>query len=416
MLSRLCFVHHTNKSFVPIRSIYSSVNIIGGGIMGSSVAYWLASANQREQRGMSIRVIEKDPTYSYASTTLSVGGIRQQFSTPQNIALSQFGHHFYQNIADYLTVGDHVPNINYRFGPYLFLASEKGLDTILSNHRIQKAMHVNVKLIPQSELTNHFPWLNPDGIVMASVSEDGEGWIDPFSLLMCFKKKSQELGVEFVQDSVVGIKTNPNGELNSLILASRGEVTCIDGAVVNCAGRQSSEVMAMLNLKFTVEARKRQVFVFESNANHIPPHLVIDTTGIYFRPEGKYWLTGCVPPNDSACDPTDFTGNDELFEDVIWPILGTRVPAFESLRLVNSWVGHYDYNSFDANAIVGNHPQFPNLYFATGFSGHGLQQSAGVGRGLSELLLYGKYRTLDLSCFSYDRVLQNHSLQEINII
>lgn len=144
------------------------------------------------------------------SLSNSPGGIRQQFSTPQNIQICQYGYQFLRNIDKHLSVGSWVPEISWTHGPYLFLASEKGIDILMENYqyasalfrynlnRTQIAAGVKVKLVSKDELPVAFPWLNPEGIEMASVTLEGEGWVDPFGLLMAFKKKAQSLGVEYI--------------------------------------------------------------------------------------------------------------------------------------------------------------------------------------------------------------------------
>lgn len=144
--------------------------------------------------------------------------------------------------------------------------------------------------------------------------------------------------------------------------------------------------------------------------------MVIDISGFYVRPEGEYYLCGISPT--SLPDPKTYSLEVDysIFDQLVWPLLANRIPAFESVRVVNAWAGHYDYNEFDMNGIVGAHPEISNYYFANGFSGHGLQQAPAVGRGLSELLTFGEYRSLDLSRLSYARILNEQSYAEKIII
>eukprot|EP01127_Copromyxa_protea_P016371 TRINITY_DN4849_c0_g1_i1.p1 TRINITY_DN4849_c0_g1~~TRINITY_DN4849_c0_g1_i1.p1 ORF type:complete len:421 (+),score=63.08 TRINITY_DN4849_c0_g1_i1:10-1272(+) len=406
-------VSHCNNT--KARLVHSDVTIIGGGIMGSSLAYHLADAHAKLNIKSNIRVIEKDSSYAKASTALSVGGIRQQFSTPENILVGQYGYEFTQNIEKHLSVGDWVPNVNWTPGPYLYLASEKGIPILQSNHEAQIKLGVPAKLIPHEKLAEVFPWMNPEGIACASVTTEGEGWVDPFSLLIAFKKKAQSLGVEYINDEVVDMKTNDKS-IKSVHLKAGNEITCSENsAVVNCAGVFSTHLMNMIGLKYPVEHRKRYVYIFDSG-KPLPSHLVIDPSGIYWRNEGKYFIAGLTPPDDAACDPEDFEVDHSLFEELVWPHLANRVPSFESVKLMNAWAGHYDYNAFDYNAIVGKHPDVSNLFLLNGFSGHGLQQSPAMGRGLTELMVHDKYQTLDLSCFSVERWFQNKQLLESNII
>ncbi len=144
--------------------------------------------------------------------------------------------------------------------------------------------------------------------------------------------------------------------------------------------------------------------------------LLIDPTGVYARPEGDLYICGSSPPTGQDPEATDFEVEHAFFEETIWPVLAARVPAFERIRLGRAWAGHYDLNTFDANAIVGPLPGHDNLLIATGFSGHGLQQSPAVGRGLAELIVHGRYTTLDLSPLGYERVAAGRPIVEQNVV
>jgi FAD-dependent oxidoreductase domain-containing protein 1 len=142
---------------------------------------------------------------------------------------------------------------------------------------------------------------------------------------------------------------------------------------------------------------------------------MIDPTGVYFRPEGQFFLAGLAPPEHADPDAEDFEIDHEFFDTEIWPLLAARVPAFETLKVQSAWCCHYDINTLDHNAILGPHPDLPSFVMACGFSGHGLQHSPGVGRGIAELLAHGKYRTIDLTRFGFARVLANAPILEQNV-
>jgi glycine/D-amino acid oxidase-like deaminating enzyme len=143
---------------------------------------------------------------------------------------------------------------------------------------------------------------------------------------------------------------------------------------------------------------------------------MIDPTGVFCRPEGKFFLTGCPPVDDPTADWDDFEPRYEEFETIIWPALAARSPAFEAIKVVNQWAGHYDFNTLDHNLVVGRHPQVTNFIFANGFSGHGLQQGPAAGRGVSEFIVYGGFRTLDLSEVGYERIAENRPFLEKAVI
>jgi glycine/D-amino acid oxidase-like deaminating enzyme len=174
----------------------------------------------------------------------------------------------------------------------------------------------------------------------------------------------------------------------------------------------------MAGLPLPVEPRIRSVFVFdcrEQLEGDLLP-LTIDTTGLHFRTYPPYFLAGMTPDPDLEVDPGDFRVRHEDWEERIWPLLVHRVPQFERIAVTHTWAGHYAYNTLDQNAVVGPAAAVPNFYFANGFSGHGLQQSPGVGRGISELVTYGEYRTLNLSDLGHDRIVRGDPFLERNII
>ena len=190
------------------------------------------------------------------------------------------------------------------------------------------------------------------------------------------------------------------------------------GIVINAAGPNAGKVAALAGIKLPVEPRKRSVFVFEARDRFDDMPLLVDPSGIYVRPEGSVYLTGGAEPEatDGPADPADFDPDWPLFEDVIWPVLATRIPAFEAIKPTRAWAGHYDYNTLDQNAVIGPHPDIANFLFANGFSGHGLQQAPAVGKALAELVVHGAYRTVDCTAFGYERIAAGRAFRELNVI
>jgi sarcosine oxidase len=172
----------------------------------------------------------------------------------------------------------------------------------------------------------------------------------------------------------------------------------------------------MIGCPLPVEPRKRMTFVFDCRAALPSLPLTIDPSGLAFRPETGQFLAIQSPPENN--DPRGEDLELELlpFERELWPLLAARVPAFEAIKMSRAWAGFYDYNYLDQNGIIGRHPELENLYFCTGFSGHGIQQSAAAGRAMMELITGGAYQSLDLSRLGYERILSGHPLREINII
>ncbi|TIU39275.1 MAG: FAD-binding oxidoreductase [Mesorhizobium sp.] len=382
--------------------------IIGGAIVGSSVAYYL-----REQ-GFSgtIALVERDPQFAHAATTLSMASIRQQFSIPENIRLSQFTLKLFRRLKEEFGAD---ADIGFREGGYLILAGEDGLPILKSNHEAQMAEGADIVLEDADQLTRRFPWLSTEGISAGAYGRTGEGWFDAHAMLTLFRKALRQKKVDFITADVTAIARDGNRVTG--VSLGNGE-TLEAGIVVNAAGPNAGKVAAMAGLELTVEPRKRNVFVFEAREKYADMPLLVDPSGIYVRPEGSVYLTGGAEPEegDRAPDPGDFEVNWPLFEEVIWPVLATRIPAFEAIKPTRAWAGHYDYNTLDQNAVIGPHPEVGNFIFANGFSGHGLQQAPAVGKALAELIVHGGYRTVDCSAFGYGRVAEGRAFRELNVI
>ncbi|MBZ9885446.1 FAD-binding oxidoreductase [Mesorhizobium sp. CA10] len=382
--------------------------IIGGAIVGSSVAYYL----REEGFTGSIALIERDPQFSHAATTLSCASIRQQFSIPENIRLSQFTLKLFRRLKE--TFGAEA-DIGFREGGYLILAGEAGLPILKANHETQVAEGADIVLEDAGQLTQRFSWLSAEGISAGAYGRSGEGWFDAHAMLMLFRKALRDKKIDLITASVTGIARDGN-RVTSVSL-DNGEMLEA-GIVVNAAGPNAGKVAALAGLALPVEPRKRNVFVFEARDKFADMPLLVDPSGIYVRPEGSVYITGGAEPEegDQAPDPTDFEVNWPLFEEVIWPVLATRIPAFEAIKPTRAWVGHYDYNTLDQNAVVGPHPEVENFLFANGFSGHGLQQAPAVGKSIAELIVHGGYRTIDCTAFGYERVAEGRAFRELNVI
>ncbi len=382
--------------------------IIGGAIVGSSVAYYL----REEGFSGSIALIERDPQFAHAATTLSMASIRQQFSIPENIRLSQFTLNLFRRLKE--TFGTDA-DIGFREGGYLILAGEAGLPILKANHDAQVAEGADILLEDADQLAKRFSWLSTEGISAGAFGRSGEGWFDAHAMLTLFRKALRDKKVDFINADVTGIERQ-GGRVAGVDLDNGERLEA--GIVVNAAGPNAGKVAGMAGLVLPVEPRKRNVFVFEAREKYADMPLLVDPSGIYVRPEGSVYLTGGAEPEegDGPADPRDFDVDWPLFEEVIWPVLATRIPAFEAIKPTRAWAGHYDYNTLDQNAVIGPHPEVGNFIFANGFSGHGLQQAPAVGKALAELLVHGGYRTVDCSAFGYERVAEGRAFRELNVI
>jgi glycine/D-amino acid oxidase-like deaminating enzyme len=387
---------------------HDGVLIVGGGVIGAATAYFLAA-----RHGLRATVIERDPTYRRASSALSASSIRQQFSTAINIRLSQASLAFYQGIGDALEVDGVRPDIGLVERGYLFLATAAGIDTLRANHDVQRGCGVNARLMDAAQLKARLPWLATDDLAGASLGESGEGWFDGYGVLQAFRRKAIDLGARFVAAEVDGIDGS----------AQRARaVRCTDGRSFACAallvaaGAWSAPLAARLGFDLPVRARKRDVFVFSSDARLPACPLVIDPSGAWFRPEGRGFIGGGPPRGDDPDDAPLEAVDHGLFDEVIWPALAHRVPAFEALRVTSAWAGYYEYNTFDQNGVVGPLPGWDNAFVGCGFSGHGIQQAPAVARALAERIALGRYATLDLAPLDPLRLAEGRPLIERNVI
>ncbi len=388
------------------------VLIAGGAVTGSSVAYHLAVAPGFD--GLVV-VAEPDPTYARAASTLSAGSIRQQFSSAVNVAVSLHGIEFLRRVGDVLRVdGEAPPDIGLHEGGYLFLATVDGVGVLDDNHALQTAMGADVERLDPSGLAARFPWLSTDDVAAGCWGRTGEGWFDGYGLMMAFRAKARSLGVAYRRARVASLR-RVGARVVGAVLDDGTEVDA--GTVVVAAGAGARSLAATAGIELPVHMGKRQVFAWTCGRTLPGFPLLIDPSGVWCRPEGPGFIGGLSPGDDEDPDaPDDFTVDRSFFTERMWPVLAERVPAFDELRVEHSWAGHYDMNDFDHNAFVGPVPGVDGLLLASGFSGHGLQQSPAVGRGLAELVTHGRYTTLDLSPLGYARYLEGRPLVERNVV
>ncbi|TBW40081.1 FAD-binding oxidoreductase [Siculibacillus lacustris] len=389
------------------------VVICGGAIMGSSVAWALTRDPAWTGR---VLVVEKDPTYARSATTLSAASIRQQFSTPENIRLSRYG---IEVIRDLKTLFGPEADIGFVERGYLTLASPAGVPILEANHRVQQAGGADIELLEPDAIARRWPWMSLDGIARAAYGRSGEGWFDAHMLLDLVRRAARAGGAVYAQAAVTGID-RVGDRITGVTLSDGRRIAC--DAFVDAAGPAAGDVARLAGLDLPVEPRKRCVFVVHCREEVPGLPMLIDGTavasGVYVRPEGRFHICGVSPDeaDDARADDDDFEVDYRLYEDVIWPALATRIPAFESLKLVRAWAGHYDFHTFDHNAVIGRHPQVTNFVFCNGFSGHGIQQGPAAGRAVAELLVHGAFRSIDLTVFGYDRLAAGRKVEELNII
>jgi glycine/D-amino acid oxidase-like deaminating enzyme len=388
----------------------AEVVVIGGGVMGASAAFWLT----RMAPGLDVMVVEQDPSYARSATALSVASIRQQFSTKVNVAISRFGIGFLRDFAAEAGAAAGVGSLGLRENGYLFLATTAaGAALMAESAAMQRELGAATEVLTPAEVGARFPWIETGDLMAASFGPRDEGWFDNMGLLQGFRAAARAQGARFLTDRAIGLEL-AGGQVAAATLERAGRLAC--GAAICAAGTGATVLMRGIGLDLPVEPRKRTVFVLDApNARHPGAPLLVDRR-FYLRPEDRHWLAGAAPADDGPCDVNDFEPDLQLFDEVIWPDLYARAPGFDAVRVLRHWVGHYDYNSLDQNAILGAHPAVPNLYLMTGFSGHGLQQAPAVGRGIAEQLLTGAWQTLDLSELGVARILENRPFRERAVV
>lgn len=397
-------------------AVMADVVIIGGGVIGSSIATWLGADAAFDG---SVTVVERDRTYARASTPLSAGGIRQQFSIRENIEMGLHARDFLRSAADHLSVDGEAPDLTFREAGYLFLASAEGRAQLAENHALQTACGADIAWLDRPDLAARFPWLRTEDLAAGCFGESGEGWIDPNALLQAFKRKARDLGAVYRDAEVVGIERD-GGRATAVLLNDGTRIEA--GTIVIAAGPNSGAVGRMAGVEIPVGPRKRSVFVFDCRTSLWPDApkrlapLTIDASGVFMRPEGAGFICGVSPPEDQDPETWDDQVDWPMWDEVVWPALAHRIPAFEAIKPTGAWAGWYDYNSLDQNALIGPHPELGGLLVATGFSGHGLQQAPSIGRAVSELITTGRYRSIDLRRFGLERLLTGEAVKEKNVV
>lgn len=401
------------KQAAPKQTSYDVV-IVGGAMIGSSVAWFLS--DNPDFNG-SVLVVERDSTYENTSTAHTNSCMRQQFSNEINIQISQFAAKFVKNFRHYMADDERVPDVVLQSFGYMYLADNEAFaQTLRESQVVQQSLGAGTRYMTRDEIQNDYPFYQLDDIVGANHNLVDEGYFDGNTLFDWWKRSARERGTEYIENEVVSMQLDAAGtQVQSVTLASGEKISC--GSVINASGPRAARTAAMAGLSIPVEPRKRYTFIFEAEQpldRDLP--LTIDPSGVHMRTDGQYYLAGCPPDDDPAMDYDDFVQDHSLWENKVWPVIAARIPQFEAIRLKNSWAGHYAFNTLDQNAVIGPHTQVGNFYFVNGFSGHGFQQSPAMGRGMSELIAYGEFRTLDLSPFSYLRIERGEPLLEKAVI
>lgn len=415
---------------------HTDILVVGGGLVGSFVAFWL----KKNSPSLSVTVIEKDSSYKTAGTFWSVGGFRQQFSLPENIKMSMFGVEFLKNLKTHLKCQDEEIDVPIFHDGYLFCGSKKNADLLYQTHKIQLSQNAKVELLDKEGLKSKFDWINNEDLELGSFGYNDEGWIDSRKFLLAVRKKSIHLGADYVEGELLKFEEKSTKDLTTGTQFDTALVDTFDGnnhpikfqTVVNAAGPWAADVARLagigtstdssspLSVSLPIEKRKRYVFQFTADEGpllNVP--LTIDPSGVWFRRSKltNYYL--CGRNNTEQNEPTDMNLRNidyDYFEQNIKPVLIKRCPSFKNLKVVNGWAGYYEYNTLDQNLVIGRHPVHRNIIFTNGSSGHGLQHACAIGNAVQELIFHDQFKAIDLKRFGFERILKDQPLKEIDVV
>lgn len=383
------------------------VVVIGGGILGSSVAYNLLM----QAPATRVAVVEPDPTYEFASALRSSGGCRVQFSSPENIAMSLYSIDFIKNFEKTMTASGRPAPVDWVQGGYLFLVPPERVSLLEGNVEIQRNNGANVDLLSPRELKDRFPSINVEDLGAGAHTPD-DGWCDPNGLLWGFRRKAVELGAVYIKDKVAAAEV-AGRSAKSVTLESGATLTA--DAFVNCGGAWSGTIAELFGMALPIVPMRRfeHYFTCGNPIEHLP--YVKDLSRLAFRSEGNGFSGGLVDSNEKR--GFNFDVDHDYFENVVWPAVAHRFPPLEAAKCHRTWSGLYEQNDLDGNPVIGAwNSRLENLYTVAGFSGHGMMHAPAAGRGIAELIVHGAYQTIDLTRLGYERVETNTPYREVGIL
>lgn len=383
------------------------VAVMGGGIVGSAVAYQLLALDP----GLSVAVIEPDPTYEFASALRASGGCRVQFSCPENIEMSKYGIAFVKAFGERMATATHAAHADWVEGGYLFIVPPQAVGSLERNVRRQRAHGCRVDLLTPAELGQRFASMRVDDLG-AGAHTPHDGWCDPNGLLRGFRRKAVELGARYVEDRVVGAEVDA-AKVKSVRLARGGMLRA--EAFVNATGAWAGEVAKLFGMELPVFPLRRfeHYFTAGSPVERLP--YVKDVARLAFRSEGAGFSGGLV----DGAEPRGFNFEVDhgYFERVVWPAVAHRFPPFEAAKCHRTWSGLYEQNELDGNPVIGPWTGGrANLFTAAGFSGHGMMHAPAAGLAIAELVVRGRFETLDLARLGYARIVENAPYAEEGIL
>lgn len=424
---------------------HCDILIIGGSGIGSSICYWI---KEKARNGLNVVVVENDKAYDTRLPPKTYHGLQFNFSIPENIQMALYSAEFLKDIKD------HLGNVNVNFTPYgsLQLASQDDAINLQYVSKVQNEMGLRTELLSPSQIKSKFPWINVNGIALGCHGLERQGCFDTLALIFGYKNKALEYGAHYIQGNLVDFefKSTSNVQVEgeesenyksldkAVVKMPNGEEKSIKFALCVIASDLCSEQIAkiarigqdrgLLCQPLTLEQRKRKTYILSTASRGVPifsTPLTIDSSGYYLSREGLSETYLCGITAESLTEQIDFAeyaessteeinrsaeSAEKTFYSEIQPILEQRIDSFKGAIVKHCWQETYEFNYFDKNGIIGAHPYYNNLYIAAGFNTHGIQYSPCIGRAISELIIDGRYRTIDLSRLSFDRILVDKPL------
>jgi glycine/D-amino acid oxidase-like deaminating enzyme len=373
----------------------AAVVIVGGGVVGSAVAYHLRESGCRGR----IVVIERDDSYSRASSSLAMGGIRQQFTLDANVRMVQYSVGFYEDLDRRVPVA----GVNFRQRGYLFLADADSAARLTRRYEAMRSAGAHVTRLSRDEIRRRLPDASLDDIEFGVFGPE-DGYANPKAVLFAMKKIAEDAGAEYVRAEVRAIeRTN-----NRVTRVAFGTDSIDTSVVVNAAGAFAGRVAELASVSLPVSPVRQQLFRCDLPRRweyRFP--MVIDPDGVHWRHDDA--LNADRPDRIVVAKTKhhEVAGENFACDDGRWlsdfyPSLVRRMPPFTGLTLVEGWAGLYEMTP-DHNPIIGEHPEAPGFFLANGFSGHGLMMAPATGKAVAEMVMTGTSRTIDVGVFAYDR-------------
>ncbi|MBI1799540.1 MAG: FAD-binding oxidoreductase [Candidatus Eisenbacteria bacterium] len=387
--------------------------IIGGGVVGSSIAFHLLEDGFKG----GVLVVERDPTYARASSRLAMGGIRQQFGTAVNIALVQRSIPFWRSFDERMGGAGDRPRSNFRQRGYLFLVKHDQVPDFERRLKHQQQLGVRVERLGVAEVSRRLPDLALEDIAFGVFGPD-DGYANPREVLRGFRAGAERAGASFVEDEVVGItRLGASGRRRVTGVRLRGGESIDSPVIVNAAGAWAARIGEMAGIELPIRPVRQHLFrcALPGRWPYRFP-MVIDPTGVHWRhddgdsgSEEDRIIVARTRHDEPVGE--NFACDESRWSREFLPPLLARLPRFRDLRVIEGWAGLYEMTP-DANPLLGEPPTLAGFFVAAGFSGHGLMMSPAVGKALSEIIREGRATTVDVSPLAVDRFERGAPLED----